>query len=380
MIKDIKKEKFIIAQSFQTFKMDFLMKEEHSKILGDFTINRPLYCSYSLNMEKLVKTILTDSKIYIHSVKSRTKEIKNLYDTLLKKDTKYSSYTDINDLSGVRIICLLSSDVDKVAELIKKYFKVIPELSIDKKTVMDPDRFGYLSQHYVVKLTGERAKLPEFEKYTDLKCEIQIRTLLQHAWAEIEHDLGYKSKIEIPKNVKRRFYRLAGLLELGDNEFEGLKQDIDEYKNLVNNKIKDSSQELLIDKVSLKTYVSQSKIISEIDPKLAKLIGAKLRQEDNFEFELKILNFFRIKTIKDLDNMIRKYQEDILNFANKWMEIIVDEKIETDEVGIGITIFYLGYHLLMLSNDVKKIENYIQVLGFDNPGKTFINLKQMMEV
>ena len=65
----------------------------------------------------------------------------------------------------------------------------------------------------------ERMVLRENKAFEGLKCEIQIRSVLQHAWAEIEHDLGYKSELTIPKEVRRSFSRLAGLLELGDKEF-----------------------------------------------------------------------------------------------------------------------------------------------------------------
>ena len=66
-------------------------------------------------------------------------------------------------------------------------------------------------------LTPERAALAEYEAFKDMKCEIQVRSILQNAWAEIEHDLGYKTKEAIPVQSQRRFARLAGLLELADD-------------------------------------------------------------------------------------------------------------------------------------------------------------------
>lgn len=83
---------------------------------------------------------------------------------------------------------------------------------------MEPDRFGYCSVHYVVEMSQKRLNLYEHQAYEGLKCEIQIRSVLQHAWAEIEHDLGYKSEIAIPKRIRRNFSRLAGLLEIADKE------------------------------------------------------------------------------------------------------------------------------------------------------------------
>jgi len=68
-------------------------------------------------------------------------------------------------------------------------------------------------------------KLSEYALFDKMKCEIQVRTILQHAWAEIEHDLVYKSPADIPFRVRRRFASLAGLLEIADREFESLRQD-----------------------------------------------------------------------------------------------------------------------------------------------------------
>ncbi len=62
----------------------------------------------------------------------------------------------------------------------------------------------------VAEIKDDRIILPEYQKFKDKKFEIQIRTILQHAWAEIEHDRDYKFTGELPINIKRRFRILAG--------------------------------------------------------------------------------------------------------------------------------------------------------------------------
>ena len=86
------------------------------------------------------------------------------------------------------------------------------------------------------KITGE-GEVPDalFDK---MKCEIQVRTILQHAWAEIEHDIVYKSPGEIPFRVRRRFACLAGLLEIADREFESLRQDEMAVRQAIQSRIK----------------------------------------------------------------------------------------------------------------------------------------------
>ena len=69
----------------------------------------------------------------------------------------------------------------------------------------------------------------EYSAYKDIIFELQIRTTLQHSWAEIEHGLGYKSQYEIPKDIRRRLTRLSASLELLDEEFVHIAKEVDEY-------------------------------------------------------------------------------------------------------------------------------------------------------
>ncbi|TMR94372.1 GTP pyrophosphokinase [Nonomuraea basaltis] len=104
---------------------------------------------------------------------------------------------------------------------------------MDKRKALDPDRFGYLSLHYVASLDTRRAELAEYKRFANNGFEIQIRSILQHAWAEIEHDLGYKSRLGVPSTTRRRFSRLAGLLELADAEFVSIRDELRLYEKRV---------------------------------------------------------------------------------------------------------------------------------------------------
>ncbi|WP_441293061.1 hypothetical protein ACSRUE_06010 [Sorangium sp. KYC3313] len=78
----------------------------------------------------------------------------------------------------------------------------------------------------MAKLTTHRTRLPEHGPFADTTAEIQARTILQHAWAEIEHDIQYKSTSVIPTEIRRRFMSIAGMLEIADREFQAI-QDAD---------------------------------------------------------------------------------------------------------------------------------------------------------
>ena len=131
---------------------------------------------------------------------------------------------EVTDLAGVRIICYFVSDVDKIVPWIKNEFVVDETRSVDKRKSIDPSVFGYASVHLIVELSEARIRLPEYSAFKDMKCEVQIRTILQHSWAEIEHDIVYKASEDIPFELRRRFASLAGLLEIADREFESLNK------------------------------------------------------------------------------------------------------------------------------------------------------------
>jgi len=336
-------------------------KDIQENIIKDFDEIRPIYEAFTRKTEGLVQELLDSSFIRVQSVTSRTKEKESLLNKLSRDGEKYIKLEDITDLSGVRITCWFLDQIPLVAKIIEDNFKVINELSIDKSEIMDPDRFGYLSLHYVVSLPANRETLQECKKYAGLYCEVQIRTILQHAWAEIEHDLGYKSKIEIPNDIKRKFYRLAGLLELADDEFQHLKKDIEDYSNMVEEKLRKQEKSILIDKVSLEGYIETSEIVGQLDIAIASYFvgGAKLEDSVIREEDLKILKFFNIQTIEELDAILKEDSSDITEFAKKW----IGEK-KTASVRKGISIFYLGYVLAAKTDDDKKIRKYITIFSF----------------
>jgi ppGpp synthetase/RelA/SpoT-type nucleotidyltranferase len=180
---------------------------------------------FRLALERLIQVLLETKGVRVHSVTSRVKS-KNSVIRKIERPDKERDISSLTDLLGVRIVTYFRDEVDAAAKVIECEFQIDSRNSVDKSTVLDPDRFGYLSLHYVAQLNQKRSALPEYHSYKDIRFELQIRSILQHAWAEIEHDLGYKSEAAIPKAVRRRFSRLAGLLELADDEFLGIRGEL----------------------------------------------------------------------------------------------------------------------------------------------------------
>lgn len=339
------------------------MAQKIAELVKEYREARPLYEKFTQRAEELVKHLVAEAGLSVHSVRSRPKEIERLEKKLSREDRRYKQLSEITDLAGVRIICLFSDQVDEIAEIIRDNFDVNDELSVDKRETLDPDRFGYLSLHYVVKLSKERGCLPEYQKYCDLVCEIQVRSILQHAWAEIEHDLGYKSSIEIPRNNRRAFSRLASLLEMADEEFVRVRNEIDEYSVAVRETLRASPQDVLIDKVSLTSYMRSSPTVSDLDNRISELTGEPLDEEihaDYVEYDLKEISYFDFETFDELDKALTQKREEILEFVRQWVGFYPSSG---EGLPTGISIFYLCYLLVGASLKVDDVVDYLEEVG-----------------
>ena len=179
--------------------------------------------AFGLKLEGLIQSTVEANGLQVLSVTSRVKSKASVRRKLERPDRE-GDISSLTDILGIRIITYFRDEVDAVARLIEEEFLIDTERSVDKRAALD--RFGYLSLHYIAQLNQNRSQLIEYSTYTGVLFEVQIRSILQHAWAEIEHDRGYKSEAEVPKTVRRRFSRLASLLELADDEFLGLRDEL----------------------------------------------------------------------------------------------------------------------------------------------------------
>jgi ppGpp synthetase/RelA/SpoT-type nucleotidyltranferase len=159
-------------------------------------------------------------------VVSRTKEINSIIKKLYKNHGKaqFSDYVELKDIVGARVICRFRSDTYRVGEEIRKKF--FEENFEDKSNILKHDQVGYKSLHFDVRLKRENTPKKLFSSAGRFIAEIQVRTLCEDTWAEIYHDIGYKPLNELPKEVNRQLYCLAGLLEVADDCFSNLNNQI----------------------------------------------------------------------------------------------------------------------------------------------------------
>lgn len=245
----------------------------------------------------LLTTLLRRKDIPYHSVSGRLKERASFLDKWNRK--KYAAPEQIMDVAGLRIITHTTAEVQRVCEVIKQEFAVDAQNSGDKSQDMGVDKVGYLSVHYIVTLSPGRLKMPEYERFNDMCFEIQVRSLLQHAWAEIEHDRGYKFAGILPTEIQRKFYLIAGTLELMDQEFCALSGEIDSYAHMVTEQTEKGELDIPIDSTSLLQFLD--KYFESCDPE-ALSYNYSIRNNTVIEE----LSDFGIFTLKDLDALLRQ--------------------------------------------------------------------------
>ncbi|PYY68616.1 hypothetical protein CRX42_20775 [Pseudomonas jessenii] len=335
-------------------------------LLQEFDMAIGRYEAFCSTTADLIKRLLSSKKIEVHSISSRCKD-RASFEKKVTKKSHYKSLPDITDLAGIRIITHYSDDVDVIARLIEKEFEIDRRNSIDKRTALDPDRFGYLSLHYVAALKNTRSKLQEYSEYENLKVEIQIRSILQHTWAEIEHDIGYKNEIEVPGPIKRKFSRLAGLLELADQEFISIRKEIDKYSKTLDKQMKTSIKNIGLDALSYEKFVTRASASSQIDEKICKLGNYKIGSFKDESRMVSRLTKFDITTIEQLSSLLKEHENDILRLVKALRFLPDDEPVQDPRkptiVAPGISCFYL-VHVLAAMKDPEEIENYVHENGW----------------
>lgn len=278
--------------------------DPHSEtILQEYREQLPQFLEAEKQIVKTLRDYLSEAGVWVAAVESRVKTESSLIGKLELKGAKYNSLADITDILGLRVITFYPDDVDKVASAIERLYEVDWEDSVDKRKLLDIDSFGYLSLHYV-------CHIPDMP----YRMEIQMRTLLQHAWANMYHDTGYKSGVEVPRKYIRNLNRLAGMLELADEQFSQIRLELTDYRRrmqalVASGKLDDAQ----IDGATFKSYL-------ELDPfgplnrHIAALNQAEIQEVPLMPY-LAVFKELGCKTLGDVDRIIKEYFEGAYQIA-----------------------------------------------------------------
>ena len=164
-------------------------------------------------------------------VQVRPKSLSSFAEKAMRKVGRYDDPAhQLTDLCGARVITQTQAEAEQICAFIKGNFRVDEANSLDVGARLRVSEFGYLSVHYVVQMKGEAILgVPVPKEIGDRKAEIQVRTLLQHAWADFIHDRVYKSPFKVPVPWVREAARLAAELEDADADFARFAEGFDAY-------------------------------------------------------------------------------------------------------------------------------------------------------
>lgn len=283
-------------------------------ILQEYDESQPQFQELRNLVEDNIRKVLGENSVEVTAVEVRLKTRNSLVGKLIRKGHKYHSLDDITDILGTRIITLYQDDVDRVASYMEKLFDIDWNESIDKRKMHEMNSFGYNSLHYICRLPKRVYEDPAHPELNEVRFEIQMRSTLQHVWAAMEHDIGYKSEIETPAEYLRMMGRLAGMLELADEEFSRIRISVADYRRRMEALIKAGElSQVLLDGDTYDAYVAQ-KPFDHLMQRIAAINQAEI-QEMSFAPFFPLLKEMGLKTLQDLENFIHDNEDDAYKFA-----------------------------------------------------------------
>ncbi|MEU6448434.1 RelA/SpoT domain-containing protein [Streptomyces sp. NPDC046979] len=271
------------------------------------------YVAYCKKLQELIGEVIQSAGIDIVQIDGRAKDVASFSEKMNRKKGKYEDpLAEITDLVGLRVITYYIEDVDEVAELIYREFKVLEEHSGDKASELADDQFGYTSFHLIFELADSRKPLPEWRAFADFRAEIQIRTALQHAWAAVNHKIDYKKSHEVPRQLRRRLFRLSALFELADEEFSHIKEESRKISEDYARIVVSGDYDIDVNANSLSAWISVDPLIQDLLGK-AQAVGYPLMgKSDQTEFDrTRLASTLDSYSINKLSALVEVLQESI---------------------------------------------------------------------
>lgn len=333
--------------------MSVQLSPHAEEILSAYHEKLPILQRLAQKTYDQLSEVLRAQGVEINSIERRVKTEKSLSGKLEIKGGKYNTINDVTDLVGIRVITYYTDDVDKVAAIVKNLFKVDWENSVDKRKLHKLDSFGYNSLHYICHLRNEEGELK------DIPFEIQMRTALQHVWSAIEHDIGYKGAVKLPPEFRRQFSRLAGMMELADDEFSRLRTIMSDYRRMLQGLVKSGQlDEVPLSKESFRNYLELQPFM-RLNKRIAAVNQAELFPAPFMSY-LPLLEDFGFETLGDVQRFVDDNSDDAYQLALSDLAV-TDLDILSDTVGLQNLCFV---HVVKNGGGVKELKRvYDKIYG-----------------
>lgn len=283
-------------------------------ILEEYRESVPVFEKIKEIAVDAINRAISENGIYITAVESRIKAEQSLVGKLELKGVKYMNLSDITDIFGMRVITFYTDEVDKIAAMADRLFDIDWANSVDKRKMHELNSFGYNSLHYICRIPQSLYFDPQMPQVNEFRFELQMRTALQHVWANIHHDTGYKSGVEIPYDYLRNLSRLAGMLELADEQFSQIRTGINDYRRQVQQLVSSGKfEEVPLDGDTFGSYL-KIKPFAKLNKRIAAINQAEVHHASCVHY-IVVLKALGFKTLGDVEQLIRDYSDDAYKLA-----------------------------------------------------------------
>ena len=284
--------------------MDNLWRSQPTMIRR-FLELRPRYEKLSEEVAYIVDKCVQGQEIEYAAVTHRVKTLESFCEKVLRKAYE-KPLEETTDVAGVRVVYLYPSDRARLEAVVEKQFILVEK--VDKIEKDDVERFGYGAIHYLVKL-GKKSSGARYDDLKDLVCEIQVRTILQDAWALVAHHLSYKKESDVPPELRRKLNALSGLFETADDQFDRLRAERTEYAEKVKEEISSGTDASLHRALNLDNLMEFLKWRFPGRRETSREEGADL---------LRDLKSLGCKTLADVENALSRAESAFIAYEKKY--------------------------------------------------------------
>ena len=329
------------------------------------------------DIERRLKTIFM-SRSYNPTIKIRTKSFTSYYKKYVLQRKSDIINPVINDLMGVRIVCPFIEDTVLAEKVVKEHFDVV---EVERKRHHKHWEFGYESTHLLVKIPPEISRVRG-----DTGCdviEIQVRTILQDAWAEVEHEIFYKAEFNPADGLmKRKLSAVNASLSLADINFQEIRRyqkklsgRLEKRRRTFYQKIEEAIDALFFSDMSAQKIPQPSP--SEIDLDNTSiddllLIALTAHNENRFEDAITVYSrILELKPEKQICSLIYKHRGMTYFAQSMYHEAIADfsEALNMDPGSYRVA-YYRGVVYSVLQKYLEAIEDFSLSLKI-NPYQPF---------
>ena len=281
--------------------MNYHLDPHGEMILQQFRDRLPILQRLDELVYQHLSRVLQEQGIYVNAMEHRVKKEDSLAGKLERKGYKYKDIDNLTDLVGVRIITFYTDDVDKVAAIAKRTLDVDWKESVDKRKLHDLDSFGYNSLHYICRLPKSVVDDPSMPEL-------------------------------IPREYVRQFSRLAGTLELIDDEFSRLRATLTDYRRRVKSLVESGKlDDVELDSETFRNYLNL-RPFDRLNKRIAAVNQAEIYPTSLQPF-IRVFEKFGFTTLGDIDRFIAANSDDAYQMALSQIAL-TDLDILSENVGI----------------------------------------------